>query len=136
VAGAHPREPADLTVVDHHVEFAVGAGHEEPGGEALGADLGGCPVTEPDEGRLVHLDPRLLTGLAHRRPPGGFDAVGVAGPSIVGVDAPAREHPHAAGELEPRVAPQEQDLDAVGAVAQQDHRGCRDQLGHRCGPLR
>jgi hypothetical protein len=42
---------------------------------------------------------------------------------LTSVDGPAREHPEAAHEARRRVAPDEQQLDAALAVADDDQRG-------------
>ena len=70
--------------------------------------------------------PRRATPSSSAMP--GSHADGVVG----GVDAPAGEDPHAAGERERRVTSQHQGLDATRAVAQQhDGRGRDRDLGGR-----
>ena len=53
---------------------------------------------------------------------------------VARVDAPAREHPHPAGELERGVATDQQRLEATLTVAGHDHRGCGDRW--RAGRVR
>jgi hypothetical protein len=63
-------------------------------------------------------DPGLLAQLAH-----GGGAMGAVALALAGVDGAAGEDPVAAHEALRWAAPHEQELEAVGAVSQQDDRG-------------
>ena len=89
------------------------------------------PVREPHEARRGR--PRAPPLPSPRAPPrcgrrrrtarGRRRSTPAAG-IVLGVDAPAREHPRAAGERELRVAPQHERLDPSGRVAE-EHDGAR-----------
>ncbi len=96
-----------------------GGGEEEVGVEARADDGGGDPARELDELRGGgQLDAGLLAQLAH-----GGGAVGAVVLPLGVLDGAAGKHPHAAHEARAGGALDEQQLEALGRAAQQDHGG-------------
>ena len=133
---AHPGVVVDLATVDLHPPRLRGR-DEEPGEEALGGDGRGAPVRVGQHALRLDPEPGLLLRLPHGGGAGrallvsGLDPV-----PVLGIHTPAREDPHAAHELELRVAPQHQGLEPIGSVADQDHGGSGDRGGRRPVALR
>jgi rubredoxin len=87
------------------------------------------PAAERHErGRVGQDDARLLLELAHRR--GAQGGVALA---LGAIHRAAGEHPHAAHEARVGVALDEQQLERVGAAAQQDHGGRQARRRHGAG---
>ena len=59
--------------------------------------------------------------------------MGLVAVALVRVDRPAGEHPRAAHEARLRVSLHQQDLERLGAAAQEDHRGRLAGHGHLAG---
>src|ERR1700682_3919434 len=126
VAGAVGRErarrgePAEVDTLLAVDPWLLPAGEWSKEEMRVEADLhcgGRDPARELDEGaRPAERDPALLVQLADRG-----RSVGVVAIALAGVDGAPGEDPYAAHEARARRPTHEQELERVGAAAQQDH---------------
>ena len=117
---ADPAVRGNFAAIHHHLLAVFQHRQEEPGRVAALGPLRGNPVGQVGQLVLLEFQPRLFPGLADSRI--ARRAVVVPLRTIVGgIDPAPGEHPHATHMRQRLVAPDQQHLQALIALAHQHH---------------